>query len=29
MNAFEGGYPYPEPGLSNAAVLECKICWTV
>ncbi len=29
MNAFEGGYHYSETGLSNEAVLECKICWTV
>jgi rubredoxin len=29
MNAFEGGYHYSETGMSDQAVLECKICWTV
>jgi [NiFe] hydrogenase assembly HybE family chaperone len=29
MNAFEGGYHHSDTGLSQQAVLECKICWTV
>ncbi len=27
MNMFEGGYHHAEAGLSDQAVLECKICW--